>query len=368
MKILHTIDTTGPGGAETVFINLASEMRQRGHESIVVIRGKGWVYDQLISKGIEPVLINMKGSFDLNYVKQLIGIIKDNSVDVIQSHLLGSNVYCSLAGLLTGVPVVSTFHGFVDVKQRERFRWLKFQLINLGSKCIVFVSNFLKQGFDDTSNLSKNKAAVVYNGIDLNKFAINLDKSFVRKKLDFEETAIVVGSIGNIREAKGYDILLDAASLLKDVNPNIKFVIVGQGENKLHDRLLKKQKQLGLEKTVYFEGFQSNVSEYMQSFDYFLLSSTSEGFSISTIEAMASKVPVIVTASGGPEEIIQHEHNGLVVKVGSAQAIVNGILSVLANADTTLQRVERAYSDCVNKFSLQSMLNAYEKIYSGLLK
>ena len=100
--ILHTIDTTGPGGAETVFIDLATRLPKDKYRSVVVIRGKGWVYEELGRRGVNPILLDAKGSFNLRYLLGLRKIIKEEGVDIIQSHLLGANVYCSLAGLLTG--------------------------------------------------------------------------------------------------------------------------------------------------------------------------------------------------------------------------------------------------------------------------
>ena len=60
--ILHTIDTTGPGGAETVFIDLAMRMPKDKYRSVVVIRDKGWVYEELGRRGVTPILLNSKGS------------------------------------------------------------------------------------------------------------------------------------------------------------------------------------------------------------------------------------------------------------------------------------------------------------------
>ena len=119
--ILHTIDTTGPGGAETIFIDLATRLSGNKYRSVVVIRGKGWVYDELCRRGVKPILLNAKGSFNLRYLFGLWRIVQSEGVDLIQSHLLGTNVYCSLVGLLTGKPVITTFHGAVDISEKERF-------------------------------------------------------------------------------------------------------------------------------------------------------------------------------------------------------------------------------------------------------
>jgi len=101
--ILHSIDTTGPGGAETVFIELATRLPADKYRSVVVIRGKGWVYEELCRRGITPVLLDTRGSFNLRYLMGLRKIIRDEGVDLIQAHLLGTSVYCSLAGLLTTI-------------------------------------------------------------------------------------------------------------------------------------------------------------------------------------------------------------------------------------------------------------------------
>ncbi len=141
--ILHTIDTTGPGGAETVFIDLATRLPKEKYRSVVVIRGKGWVYDELCSRGISPILLDVKGSFNWRYLLGLRKIIKRERVDLIQSHLLGANVYCSLAGLLTGKPVIATFHGVVDIEENERLKGLKFAAINAGASSVIAVTDSL---------------------------------------------------------------------------------------------------------------------------------------------------------------------------------------------------------------------------------
>ena len=93
--ILHVIDTTGPGGAETIFIDLASRLPENKYRSIVVIRGKGWVCEELCRRGIEPLFMDAKGSFNWRSLSGLASLVRKEGVDLIQSHLLGSNVYCS---------------------------------------------------------------------------------------------------------------------------------------------------------------------------------------------------------------------------------------------------------------------------------
>ena len=83
ITILHVIDTTGPGGAESIFIELSDRMRCRGYRCIPLIRGPGWVKEELERRGLKPELIDAKGSFNLAYLGKLLKLIRRERVDRI---------------------------------------------------------------------------------------------------------------------------------------------------------------------------------------------------------------------------------------------------------------------------------------------
>jgi glycosyltransferase involved in cell wall biosynthesis len=140
------------------------------YRSLIVIRDKGWVYEELCRRGVKPILLEAKGSFNWRYLKSLVALIRRENVDLIQSHLLGSNVYCALAGLIARKPVVATFHGAVDVGENERLKWLKFGAINLGVSFIVAVSDSLRENIVSRTPLRNSKTIVIYNGINTADF------------------------------------------------------------------------------------------------------------------------------------------------------------------------------------------------------
>src|SRR5690606_4102639 len=109
----------------------------------------------------------------------------------------------------------------------------------------------------------------------------------IRKELGLGRDHVLIGSIGNIRPAKGYDHLLRAASLIAKHHPECRFVIAGQGSGALYEGLLRLRKELGLEDKVHFIGFRDNIHDILSDLDIFVLPSTSEGFSIVTLEAIA---------------------------------------------------------------------------------
>ena len=244
--ILHVIDTTGPGGAETVFIDLIKGLPRDKFKSIVLIRGKGWVYETLLKHGIQPILMDAKGSFNWRYLVNILKLLKSKKVDLIQSHLLGSNIYCSMAGLLSRTPVIATFHGSVDIGVNERFKSLKFGIINTGANKVIAVSQNLKKSMLKTTAIRPSKLNVIYNGIVTSDFDYPRNNT-IRTTYGWKNDDIIIGCLGNIRPAKGYDHLLRTAALLKEKSPRFKFVIAGQGNNRLHDDLLAQKNQLGLE-------------------------------------------------------------------------------------------------------------------------
>jgi glycosyltransferase involved in cell wall biosynthesis len=364
--ILHCIDTTGPGGAETVFIDLVANLSVDQFRPVVLIRGKGWVYEELIRRGLKPIILEAKGSFNWRYLRKLVRVIRDNKIDVIQSHLLGSNVYCALAGLITRKPVVATFHGAVDIGANERFKWLKFAAINLGANAIVAVSNSLRENIVNRTPLRAIKTKVIYNGIKTADFNCNAVDT-LRNKMGWNEGENIVGSLGNIRTAKAYDVLLQAAALLKGHPRSFRFVIAGQGKGDLYDELLKLKSDLGLDDIVYFLGFNDDPAEFLSNLDFFLLSSSSEGFSIATLQAMAASLPVIATRSGGPQEIITHKENGWLVAPESP-ALIAGALIKLSNDDVLCHRLAKSgKAHVIENFDVKNMISSYEKIYRAAM-
>lgn len=364
--ILHTIDTTGPGGAETVFIDLATRLPKDKYRAVVVIRGKGWVYEELCRRGIKPILLDAKGSFNFRYLAGLRRIIREQSVDLIQSHLLGANVYCSLVGLLTRKPVVATFHGVVDIGENERLKGLKFAALNAGARRIVAVTDSLLEDIMARTTLKKNKTTVIYNGIDTASY-IRPRSSSLREQYGWNDDDIIIGSLGNIRPAKGYDILLQTVALLKKSAHTFRFVIAGQGKGELFDRLLSLRKELELEDNVIFHGFTDDAAEFLASVDFFLSSSISEGLPLSAIQAMVAELPMVATRCGGYEGLITHKENGLLTEIGNPESIAKTIEMLAADSSLQSKLGRNAKKYAIETYDIDVMLNAYIKEYEQFL-
>lgn len=364
-KILHIIDTTGPGGAETVFIELLTRLQSEKIKSVVMIRGPGWVYEELKRRGLSPYIVDAKGSFNFKYLFNLIKIIRKEKVSLIQAHLLGSGVYSCIAGLLTKTPVVVTLHGVVDV-DGERFLSAKFFILNKLAGRIVLVSKDLSSRLRALVHLNDGKLSIIYNGADLE--AYNLDKhQKLRDELELRSDDYIIGSVGNVRTAKAYDILLKAAALIVKDKPKVKFLVVGDNTNDLYQKMLSLRTSLGLENTVFFLGFRQNIPEFLAGIDIFLLSSVSEGCPVSVVEAMASRVPMVVTDCGGLSEMVEQEVSAVMCEPGSPSALLKGLEHLLNNDELKRTLITNARNEAESRFSMEAMLGSYHAIYEKLL-
>jgi glycosyltransferase involved in cell wall biosynthesis len=364
-NVLHVIDTCGPGGAETVFLALAKGLDARRWRSFVAIPGKGWVYDNLVTNGFEPIITPLHGAFDLRYLARLCTAVRRNQIDLIQTHLFSGAVYGGLAGLFCGVPVISTLHGRPDLSGSPMYRAAKFGILRRAVTTTVFVSESLRQFFLASGHLNHNRTVVIADGIDASVFAPRRDTS-LRRELGIGEREVLVGAVGNVRPAKSYDVLLRAAALLRQ-SPEYRFVVVGEAQGALQQKLLALRDQLGLVSTVTFTGFKSGVHHVMNNFDLYASTSSSEGFSLSVVQAMACGVPVVATKSGGPEEIITHDVDGLLVDINSPEQVAAAVHR-LSNESATRRRLTEAGRRTVEtRFTIQHMLNSYEHLYDQCL-
>ena len=370
-RVLHLIDTGGPGGAETVFLDVVSGLDASRWDSVAVVPSVDWLHGALSARGIEPLLLGGSGSFDVRFLRALIQAARRHGAELIHTHLLGSAVYGGLAARALRIPAVSTFHGQVDIAENEPFRAAKLRIVGRRRTRVVFVSDALRRFFLSANGrpVAEEITRVVHNGLDLDEFRPRRDPA-VRAELGYRPEHTVIGAIGNLRPAKAYDVLLWAAARVHERRPEARFLIAGEGGGGPLRALLDLRAALGLDDVVQLVGFREDVADLFRALDVFVLSSTFEGFSLSTLQAVASGVPAVATRSGGPQEILEEGVSGVLVDPGSPEALARGLVSVMEGALTggvDARLAERRRLAPVDRFTTAAMVGAYEHLYEELL-
>ena len=367
LRVFNLIDTGGPGGAETVFLHTATRLPREAFAVTAVVSRDGWLSGQLRAAGVTPHILPARGAFKLRYLLQLRALLRAARSQVILAHLFGSAVYGCLLGLLTATPVAVVLHGQTDIDAYSLRVRLKLWLVRRLARCVVFVSPNLQSDLAGQLPVAAARARVIPNGVDTDRFACRRDNS-LREQLQLPNDALLVGAVGNLRAPKDYVTFLRAASLLRAQDSRYHFVICGEGGNALHTSLLVLRSALGLDSCCHFLGLREDVQTVLNNLDVYALSSTTEGFSIACIEAMACGVPVVATRSGGPELIIEDQVSGLLVPVGDAAALAAAVARV-ANAPALARAlVEAAQQRVHQRFSLGAMIAAYASLLTSLAK
>jgi glycosyltransferase involved in cell wall biosynthesis len=360
ISVLHVIDTAGPGGAETVFLQTATRLDPARFRAAAVIGGPGWLAEELQECGLPPQVVSAKGSINVRYLSTLLQLARQHRSDVILAHLYGSSVYASLVGRLLSIPVISVLHGQSDVPDAERFSAIKAAILRRGSRKVVFVSARLRDHLQARLQLSAAHCDVIANGVDTETFQPSHDRS-LRAELGLTDETPLIGAIGNVRQPKAYEVLLRAARILLDRSHRFHVVIAGDCANDLGKQLQQLSRDLGIERNVTFLGLRQDVSRILHNLDVFVLSSDTEGFSIACIEAMACGVPVVATRSGGPEEILEGGA-GLLVPTADPAALALAVAQALSSKELTTDLAAKAVQRVHERYSLIKMLSRYEAL------
>jgi glycosyltransferase involved in cell wall biosynthesis len=363
-NVLHAIDTGGPGGAENLFAQLVDSLARRGYAPMTSVPYEGWLHGKLRDRQVPVQVIPSKGGFSLSYLRALLALIRSQRIELIHSHLLGSNVYCSLAGRIAGIPVVSVFHGLPDISGHNSVAWLKRRILLMRHDHIVSVSENLV-GALCRWGIPRTKIRVIRNGIDVGKYLPGT-APHIRREFGVGDGEILVGAVGNIRKAKGYERLIEAAALALQRQPNLKFVVAGQGSPEALGALRDQVARRGLSARMQFLGFYPSSADLLRAFDIFVSSSVTEGLPLSFLEAMACGIPVAATTNGGSEEVLQGGAYGRLASdpEGLAAALVDLSRDPAERARLGAVGRERAVRD----FDWSDTVDAYAELYAQLIQ
>lgn len=363
--IVHLIDTGGPGGAETIFLRIATGISKQQWHCVPVVPSDHWLADELRRAGADPILVSTVGSFDIRYLWRLIRLLRKYRADLVHTHLLTSSVYGSVAARLLGVPHIATFHGAADLGPRGFRRDVKLRVLFGGPSQVVFVSESLRRTVTAAAGVRSRRTRVIHNGIDSSRFEGSVG-SEIRSELGIARGATLIGAIGNVRESKDYPSLLRAVGGIAHLGLPFHLIVVGERDGAIYPDLLRLADELGLLGQVSFLGFRPDVDRILNSLDVFVLSSSTEGFSLSTLEAMAAGVPVVATRSGGPEEIVRDGRTGRLVPPRDPEALGRALIATIADGETARRMAAAARLDVADRFSVRTMLDAYEALYTRL--
>ncbi|MDA0738242.1 MAG: glycosyltransferase family 4 protein [Nitrospirae bacterium] len=212
------------------------------------------------------------------------------------------------------------------------------------------------------------RVQVAYSGIDVNHFCGTEKRDAFRKHYCVKEDQPIIGTVANLFPRKGYEYLIEALVTVKEVYPDICYVIVGEGPTSYQEQLVRLVKEKRLESNVMFVGFQENVFEFLNAFDVFVLPSLMEGFGIALLEAMSMSKPIVACKVGGVPEVIKDGVTGMLVPPKDSKSLATALLKILKDDPTKIRLGLAARKIVETQFTREAAMKRIQHFYIDVLR
>jgi glycosyltransferase involved in cell wall biosynthesis len=365
IKVLHMIETSGPGGAENMLIRLICGLDEEKYDSVTCLLKDGWLRHKLEERNIETLIFPQKRCIDISWLITVIKYIKKHNVRMLHTHEFAMNVNGSLLSQLINIPCVTTVHG-KNYYTDKWYRKVAYRFVSRQSY-MVTVSEDIKNYLLENISINKNNIHIVINGINTDDYKFSKDRrKETRGSLGVNDKNIIIGAIGNLYVVKGHIYLVEAAKIVCSKYPEARFIIAGRGNQR--NKLEAKIDELDLRENFSLLGFREDVPDMLNAFDIYVMSSLSEGTPLSILEAMSSNIPIVSTNVGGIKRIIQDGINGSLVNAKDSEQLADAIIRLIEDHDKANMLARNASELVKNDYSMAKMLAVYENIYNSLIK
>jgi glycosyltransferase involved in cell wall biosynthesis len=187
----------------------------------------------------------------------------------------------------------------------------------------------------------------------------------LRTSLGFKPEEIVCISVGRLVPVKGLSDLLSAFAIAHNQNPELRLLLVGDGE--LRQDLEREVQELKIGDVVQLVGWREDIPELLDVADLFVLTSHNEGLGLVLVEAMVKKLPVVATAVGGVPEVVIDGVTGSLVPAGDSVAIASAIARFAENGEMRASMGQRGYERANEFFTIDKTVQYTEDLYKTLL-
>lgn len=352
-------DMSRTGGTERVLSIIANELSKKDDKfniHILSITNESNSSYFTLNKGIktERILQSKDVNFKKHYFQVIKGIrqyIKKNKIDILIDVEVIASLFSIPAALFTKTRLIAWEHFNFYEDNGSSLRVFSRKLISRFSDYIITLTEQDKMNYLNNLNI-KGKIDFIYNPIE------NGDST----NCDIKAKQLI--SVGRLTYQKGFDMLCEVAKeVLKD-NPEWKWIILGDGEDK--EKLESKIKEYNLQGKLILKGKVSNVEDYYKNSSLYVMTSRFEGLPMTLLEAKSYKLPIVsFNCLTGPSEIVRNNINGFLIETGNVAAMVNKIDILLSDINKREDFSNKSNLD-IEKFKLKSIVDKWESILINL--
>jgi glycosyltransferase involved in cell wall biosynthesis len=355
---MQLVLSLSPGGTQRLAIEICKRLNARFDFMVCCLDERGDWAAELEPWNIPVVALGRRPGFRPLLAASVARLISSHQVDVIHCHHYSPYIYGSIARMLRPARLVFTEHGRISETPLPKRQLLNpFMALLPGPICAV--SSDLKRHMV-SEGFPAHRVRVVYNGVDYGSRPTYAQREAARRALGISDQAFVIGTAGRLNPVKNLTLMLHAHRLLRQTVPQAVAVIVGDGEEL--GVLRATADELGVDGSVIFTGYRSDVRALLPALDVYLNCSKYEGVSLAILEGMGASLPVVATLVGGNPEVVIDRETGYLVPP-SPRAIAE-VMTRLASAATLRQALgDAARERALRHFSIARMVDEYASLY-----
>lgn len=369
IRVLFCVDNLGIGGTELNAVRTAEALdRARVHLTVALLGADGELRERYERLGVAIhrfPLGTLRGPRTLAEGRRFVKLLRAERIDVVHCHDMYSNVFGSVAGRLAGVAGVIVSRRWSNTLPDPALRAANGIAYRVGHR-VLANSEAVAASLQADEGVASRRIAVIPNFVEEAAFERpNPDaRRAARSALGVQAGEIVIGIVARLAPVKDHATLLRAAALLLPRNPALRIVLIGDGPERAP--LEQLAIELGIERQVTFAGTRPHRPNPHHLFEVSVLSSLSEGFPNSVVEAMAAERPIVATRVGGTPDAIADGITGVLVPPRDPAALAAGIARVVEDPEAArrmgIAAGEAARTSYSRPAVLARLLSLYEEL------
>jgi L-malate glycosyltransferase len=349
------------GGQNQVLLTV-NGLRALGHRASLVAHPDGELRRRA-EEGLDLIPIAPRTEMDLSAAWKLSRIVKRLKPDIVHAHDAHGTAMAALAlslGSPTPAPalVVSRRVDF-HLRANSFSRWKHRQV-----DCFIAASEAIRRILL-ADGVLPDRTVTVHEGIDVDR-VVAAPPVDIHSEFWLPRHAPVVGNVAALVAHKGHRHLVEAARLVVRQQPDTRFLILGEGDQRPH--LERAIRDHHLEKHVLLPGFRLDVLGCIKRFDLFVMSSITEGLGTSVLDAMACSRAVVATRAGGLPEIVADGETGVLVPPHDHPAIAHEIVRLLKDDDLRRRMGEAGFARVAEHFTVERMVSETSRVYERVVR
>ncbi len=376
IKILYVISRLNIGGPTFHVLSLTQKFSNGSFESCL-ISGSPEVQEGHLSpqeQGIKHFFIpSLQRSLhpikDMITFLKLLKLIFKIKPHIVHTHQAKAGLLGRLAGIVAGVPVrIHTFHGHVFHSYFSKWKTKAFIILErwlAKHSHLIAISPSQKK---ELEYFLKNPPSLTMLplALPLKHLHEKTKTRTLRQELNIAQETVLIGIVGRIAPIKNHHFFLNVVEKISSLNSQVKFLIIGDGENR--PEIKDKIKEKNLQKNIIILGWRNDLQNIYSSLDIVVLTSLNEGTPVSLIEALAAGKPVISTNVGGVSDIVQNHKNGFLIDHFDLDEFVSKLRVLIEDKILREKMGQSTQQEILNRYDEEKIREQMSDFYKNLIK